>query len=179
MEEIEVPTEHLQEEIHHHATHSNGQSKWVMGVALSSAVFAALAAIAALMAGHHSNEAMIEQVQAANQWAYYQAKGVKATVLASKMDLLKELGKSIATHDEEKLSEYKKEQEEIKKVAEGKEASSREHLARHIPLARGVTFFQIAIAMAAISVLTQRKKFWFLSLGLGICGIVFMIIGFF
>ncbi|HKS31875.1 MAG TPA: DUF4337 family protein, partial [Chthoniobacterales bacterium] len=72
MEEAEVPLEHLHEEVHHHAEHNS--EKWISGVALSTAILAVLAAIAALLSGSHANEAMMEQIEAADQWAFYQAK---------------------------------------------------------------------------------------------------------
>jgi hypothetical protein len=43
MEQPEVPTEHLHEQMEHHAKH--GGERWVLGVALSCALLAALAAI--------------------------------------------------------------------------------------------------------------------------------------
>jgi len=73
MEESEVPLEQVQEHIEHHAHLS--QEKWVSLVALSTAILAALAAVASLQAGDHANEAMITQMQASDQWAFYQAKG--------------------------------------------------------------------------------------------------------
>ncbi len=80
MEGPEVPTEHLHEEMHHQAHHPDAP-RWIMGVALSSALIAGLAAISALLAGHHANEAMLEQIQAANRWSYYQAKSIKKNVV--------------------------------------------------------------------------------------------------
>src|SRR5439155_27301646 len=62
MEEIEPPTEQVQEEIHHHAHES--RERWVSYVALSSALIAALAAVCALLASHHANEGMIDQLRA-------------------------------------------------------------------------------------------------------------------
>ncbi len=78
MEDPEVPTEHLHEHIHE-AVHEN-QNKWSMGVAISTAFMAAFAAVSSLMAGHQSNEALITQVKASDQWSYYNAKGIKAEV---------------------------------------------------------------------------------------------------
>src|SRR3954470_3658262 len=135
MEEIEVPTEHLQEEIHEHAHQS--RERWILGVALSSALLAVFAAVTALLAGHHANEAMVEQIHASDQWSYYQAKGIKSAVLATKLDLMHAFGKSAAPHDEEKLSEYKKEQEEISEKAKEKEHESESHLRHHVIFARG------------------------------------------
>jgi len=91
MEEIEIPTEHLHEQLNESA-HENAE-RWILMVALTAALLAVLAAITALLAGHYANEAMIEQIQASDQWSYYQAKGIKSAVLESKIDLLKTLGK--------------------------------------------------------------------------------------
>jgi hypothetical protein len=172
MEDPEVPTEHLTEEINHHATHT--KVAWTMGVALSSALLAALAAVCSLMAGHHSNEAMIEQIQSSDKWAFYQAKGIKAAVLATKIDLLEAEGKKVSAKDRENVTRYKKEQEEIQAEAKEKEEASETHLLRHVTFARGVTLFQIAIAVGAISVLTSRRTFWFVSLAFGLLGVFFL-----
>jgi hypothetical protein len=50
-------------------------------------------------------------------------------------------------------------------------------MAHHNQLARAVTIFQIAIAMGAIAVLARRPKLWFLSLALGVSGLVFLGLG--
>jgi hypothetical protein len=68
MEEIEVPTEHLQEQLNE--TTRDSEEKWILKVALTAAILAVFAAITALLAGHYANEAMIEQLQASDQWAY-------------------------------------------------------------------------------------------------------------
>ncbi|NJE11498.1 DUF4337 family protein, partial [Thermococcus sp. MAR1] len=81
MEEIEVPTEHLHETIKEKAE-ALGEGNWLMGVAISTALMAVFAALGSLFAGHHSNEALIEQIHASDQWAYYQAKGIKAEIAA-------------------------------------------------------------------------------------------------
>jgi Domain of unknown function (DUF4337) len=172
MEAPEVPTEHLHEHMHHHA-----KASWTMGVALSSALLAGLAAICSLLAGHHANEAMIDQILTSNKWAYYQAKGIKAAVLSSKIELLEAEGKPIADKDRLKLGDYKKEQDEIAAEAKTVEEASKRHLARHVIFASGVTLFQIAIAIGAISVLTNRRAFWLVSLLFGLAGVFFLVQG--
>jgi hypothetical protein len=178
MEEPEVPTEHLHEHLHEHAHGAPAaKSRWIMGVALSSALLAGFAAVAALLAGHHSNEAMIEQIRAADQWNFFQAKGVKANVLASKMELLAALDKPASEKDSAKLAEYKKEQDEIKSKAEELESASHHHLQAHVIYARGVTLFQVAIAVGAVSALTRKRLFWFVSMGFGLLGLGFLLQG--
>lgn len=173
MEEIEVPLEQSQEHIHEHA-HQGG---WMGKVALSTAMIAVIAAISALMAGHHSNEALILQIQSSDNWSYYQAKGIKSSILASKLELLTEMGKTPKEKDTKKFEEYKKEQEEISEQAKEKAHESEHHLRSHVTLAKAVTLFQIAIAVSAIAVLTRRKTFWYVSLGFAGIGVFFFIQG--
>jgi hypothetical protein len=176
MEAPEVPLEQTQEHIHEHAHHS--KVSWILGVALTSALLAAFAAVSSLLAGHHANEAMMEQMQASDQWAYYQAKGIKAGVLAAKVDLLHALGKEISTGDEEKIKQYKDDQDKIQEDAKHQQEMSESHLHTHVVLARSVTMFQVAIAISAIAILTKRKRFWYVGIAFGVVGIAFFIQGF-
>jgi len=170
MEESEVPLEHLHEQVHHSAEHSG--ETWISWVALSTAILAALAAIAALLSGRHVNEAMMNQIEASDQWNYYQAKGIKAAVLDAKMSL----GGAPNESDQSKRDRYEKEQEKIKSEAEHKEAAAKSNFHKHEVFAGGVTMFQIAIAIAAISALTRRRPFWIVSLLFGAVGCAFLVL---
>src|SRR6201984_3360832 len=170
MEEAEVPLEHLQEQVHHKAEHS--RDTWISWVALSTAILAVLAAIAGLLSGQHANEAMMNQIEASDQWSYYQAKSIKSSVLDAKISLAAAPNES----DQSKRDRYEKEQEQIKSEAERKEAAAKSNFHKHEVFACGVTMFQIAIAIAAISALTRRRKFWMVSLLFGIVGCVFLIL---
>ncbi len=175
MEEIEVPVESAQEELQHHAEHSG--ERWIAQVALSSAIFAVLAAIAALLAGHHSNEAVIEEIQASNQWGYFQAKGIKADILDSRIELLELGGKAASEADRDRRAKLAKEKEEISQKAKELQESAEAHLRTHHTLATSVTFFQITIAIGAIAALTRRRRFWLVSLATGWVGVVFFVQG--
>jgi Domain of unknown function (DUF4337) len=170
MVEAEVPLEHLHEQVHHSAEHS--RDTWISWVALSTAILAVLAAIAGLLSGQHANEAMMNQIEASDQWNYYQAKSIKASVLDAKMSLAGAPNES----DQTKRDRYEKEQEEIKSEAEHKEAAAKSNFHEHEVFARGVTMFQIAIAIAAISALTKKRKFWIVSLIFGSVGCIFLVL---
>ena len=161
MEDIEVPTEHLHEEINEHAKEGK---RWSLYLAISTAFMAVLAAIAGLMAGHYSNEALIEQIKASDQWAYYQAKGIKAEIAA--FSPLK---------DNAQIEKYKTEQQSIKEIAEDFQKKSQVYLDKHVILARAVTLFQIAIAISAISILTGKRWLWYFAILISLTGIVFFI----
>jgi len=171
MEEAEVPLEHLHEQIHESAEH--GGEKWISWVALSTALLAVLAALAGLLSGKHANEAMMSQIEAADHWAYYQAKGIKAAVLDAKMSL----STTVQEQDRTKAERYSEEQAEIQKEAQAKEAEAKDNFHRHEVFAGSVTLFQIAIAIAAISALTKKRRFWFVSLIFGIAGCLFLVAG--
>src|SRR6201981_944538 len=170
MEEAEVPLEHLQEHVHHSAEHS--RERWISWVALSTAILAVLAAIAGLLSGRYVNEAMMNQIEASDQWSFYQAKSIKASVLDAKMSFAGTPNES----DQSKRDRYEKEQEEIKSEAEYKEAAAKSNFHKHEVFARGVTMFQIAIAIAAISALTKRRRFWMVSFLFGVVGCFFLVL---
>src|SRR2546425_8847023 len=171
MEEAEVPLEHLHEHVHHSAEHSG--AAWISWVALSTAILAVLAAIAGLLSGKHANEAMMSQIEASDQWNYYQAKSIKASVLDAKMSL----ATAVEEKDRAKAERYEKEQEEIKSEAEHKQAEAKTNFHQHEVFARGVAMFQIAIAIAAISALTKKRRFWIVSLLFGAVGCIFLALG--
>lgn len=173
MEAPEVPIEQVHEDIHHHA-HAQGKPSWAMGVALSTALLAVLAAIGSLLAGHYANEGMLDQMKSSNEWSRYQAKSVKENVLRSKLELLTALGKTVNPKDTEKLSEYKKEQEELGESARKLGESSEHHMTLHGKLARSVTLFQVAIGVSAIAVLTDRRWFWLGGIACGAVGAVLL-----
>lgn len=161
MEEIEVPTEQLQETINEKAKE---ERSWTMKVAISTAFMAVFAAISGMLAGHYSNEALIQQIKASDQWSYYQAKGIKG-----------EIASINPSKDSSSTQKYKSEQKIIKEKAEGFEKESETFLGEHNILARAVTLFQIAIAISAISILTKKKLLWYTAIMLALIGIVFFI----
>jgi hypothetical protein len=170
MEEAEVPLEHLHEQTHETAKHSG--KAWISWVALSTAILAVLAAIASLLSGEHANEAMINQIEVSDQWSYYQAKSIKAAVLDAKIAFTGAPDES----DQSKRARYEQEQEEIKSEAERKQAAAKSYFHKHEVFARGVTMFQIAIAIAAISALTKKRSFWLVSLVFGALGCAFLVL---
>lgn len=177
MEEYEDHTEHTRENIMEHAAEGSEHQKLVSKIALSSAIFAVAAAVTSLLAGTYANEAMLDQIKGSDQWNFYQAKGIKAAVLASKMDILRGMGKSVSPEDEKKIEDYKREQDEIKEKAQESEKESSHHMVKHETFARGVTLFQVAIGLSAVSILTKRKKLWFASLSFGVVGVYFLVQG--
>ncbi len=151
-------------------------------IAVMTAVLATVGAMFSYMAGATQadagllkNDAAIRKTEASNQWNYYQAKSGKQNLSALGMQLVDDARKS-AFKDE--VERYEAEKAEIKLAAEKLEKASTEFdekseakMHQHHRWAQATTALQIAIAMAAIALLTKRRwleKAVFLMSGIGL-----------
>ena len=179
----EVETEKLHEAIREELESEGGA--FLKRIALTTAILAALAAIAALRAGATVNEALVLkteatrlQAEASDQWAYYQAKGVKAAVQEAMRAAWIAAGKAPPAELDEKERRYAEEQREIQDKARERERErdekSREadHLLhRHHRFANAVALFQVSIALGAVAALTRNRLVWLVSMLGGLAGI--------
>jgi hypothetical protein len=184
-ESPEVDIDKLHETIHEEMEREGG--RLLKGIALTTALLAALAAIAALRAGATVNEALVLkteatrlQAEASDQWTYYQAKGIKAAIQETSRAAWLANGKEPPARLEEATKRYAEEQTEIQKEARAKEqerdakSTEADHLLhRHHGFANGVAIFQVAIALGAVAALTRNRLIWFGSLLLGMIGAAF------
>jgi hypothetical protein len=153
-------------------------------VALTTAILAALAAIASLKAGSTVNEALALkteatrlQAEASDQWAYYQAKGLKATVTEVSRNTWIALDKTppdeLAKNEERYAEDQKKSMEKAKELEKQRDEKSAEadHLMHHHHFfAQSVALLQVSIALGAVAALTRKRIVWAGSLMLGIFG---------
>lgn len=171
----EVPLEHAHETIEHHA---HGASEpWVMGVALTAAILAALAAVTALYTEHYATEAMHELIESSDLWNESQAESIKEKVLDTEKAVLNSLKQDLKHDDEEKREKYSTTKEEHRLDAKKMQDLSSAHVRKQFPLSVGLTMFQVAIAIGAVSVLTKRREFWFVCIAFGVLGVGFLIWG--
>ena len=184
----EVETEKLHEAIHEELEREGGA--FLKIVALSTALLAALAAIASLRAGATVNEALVLKAEAtrlqgaaSDQWSYYQAKGIKAAVQLATASTLKGLGKAPAPEFEADAKRYASEQTDIRAEAEklekerdAKSNEADELMHRHHAYANAVALIQVAIALGAVAALTRMRLVWFGSVLLGLIGLVLFLL---
>jgi hypothetical protein len=153
------------------------QKRWMSWVAVSTAIMAAMAAVSAGLSGGNLNEAMIDQIRASDQWAYYQAKGVKAAIVESRIDAATDTHTPPSADDTARLARYKKEQAEITVEAKARQDEADRHRAKYKTLARAATALQVGIGIAAVALLLRRNVYWMLALISGAVGAVFMVQG--
>ncbi len=199
MPEEAIETQELKEQLEEQAEErerrgeagegGGGGSRWTLWLSLSTAVIAVLAAIASLEAGSNANDsilrkddAILHQSRADDAWSHYQAAGIKSVIYATQAEAATR--PELAAKWQSEADRERAEQKAIKEEAEGEQEAAKEadekalhKLHVHHHFAKGVTVFQVSIALAAIAALTRRKPMWWVSLAVGATGAAFFIIG--
>src|SRR5262249_20735536 len=133
-EMIERTVEHKHHE-HEHPHEPEGQRRAMTISAITAALLAVCAAVGSLLSGHAANQAILEQSQATDQWAYFQAKSTKQHIYEADKTVVATLAK-LQGVEQAKLDEqlktfqqeadrYKGEKADIEKEAKEKEAHSK------------------------------------------------------
>jgi|SRR5581483_4074222 len=188
-EDVDVETEKLHEAIHEELEREG--TTFLRRVALTTAILAALAAVAALLAGATVNEALLLksdaarlQTEASDTWAHYQAREIKAAIQEAERQAWLAANRPVPAEITEKVQHYAAERESLEQAARTLEQSRDEKsraadylLHRHDHYAYGVTLFQISIALGAVAALTRAQGVWFASLVVGVGGVGFFVTG--
>src|SRR5690242_12318912 len=159
---VHGPHEH---ELEHQAAHGDDLAS---RMAVTTAVLATIGALFSYQGGATQNEALlfkneaaIKKTEASDQWNYYQAKSNKQN--------LAELGATLTTGEaaeryRSEAKRYSEEKKEIQTKAEalekaGQDANTRSEESMHVHhrWAQSITLIQIAIALAAIALLTRKR----------------------
>jgi len=184
--------ERLEEATEHAVEAAEDRSRWIVFLSFSTAIIAVFAAIAALESGTFSNEALIQkgeallaQTKASDEWAYYQAKSVKATIYAAEAASWSRTNPEVAEKDRAEAARYGEEEQEISKAATELEKEVKKNtelsdksMEHHHRFAYSVTMFQISIALAAVAALSRQKLVWFAGLFIGVVGLIYFADGF-
>lgn len=182
-EEIEFDTDKLRETIDREIERSDGSMLRL--VALTTAIFAAVTAIVSLRAGSTVNEALVLkseatqlQSRASDQWAYYQAKGIKGAIASNAANAYAAAGRpapdSLRAVPARYTADQANIQVEARKLEAERDAKSAEAdalLAAHHHLAFAVALLQVAIALGAVAALTKQPLALAFSLLSGVAGI--------
>src|SRR5437762_1298484 len=176
MAELEVHT--------HHAEH--GENPLIFPVSLTMSILAVLVAVATLFGHRAHTEELLLQAQATDQWAYYQAKNIRLHEMQAMVDLLN----VVTTKDAQKTDSLReKYQKEVERYSSDKDtisekAKEQEHerdllSAKADRFDAGEGILEIALVICSLTLLTDKKFFWYAAMLIGIVGIVAALGGFF
>jgi hypothetical protein len=149
-----------------HEAHKSGLGQQV---AIFSAILATVGAIVSFFGGDtqnkamlYKNEAVLERAQATDQWNFYQAKSMKQNM--AEIAAAGASDPKVAEKYAGEARRYAAEKKEVEADARKHEAAfnkwneeSAHALHPHHYLSMSMTLLQIAIALASITVLTQKR----------------------
>ena len=166
-EAFEVPSPH-EKHVEHTTEHAHGRGdNFASRIAVMTALMATLGAMLSYQAGSTESEAAMDKnnaaiikTEAANQWNYYQAKSSRQNLA----ELATHIPGVDAAHYRDEIERYKSQKEDVRKQAEKLEATSKawdekseQALHQHHRWAQAMTAIQIAISLAAITLLTRKE----------------------
>jgi hypothetical protein len=166
---------------------------WLNYLALATVVLAVCATLSTFKGGSYSTRSVLSQSQAANQWAYYQAKSLKSYLYELQKENLDfdlqeneatlspkgagDLKDRIAAYGK-RLAKYDAEKAEIMQGAR-KFEEIRDDAQKHARVfGIAVIFLQIAILLSSVAALLKKKLVWYLGLVTGAAGVFYFVDGF-
>ncbi len=148
-------------------------------IGLTMAVVAVLLAIATMLGHRAHTEEVLIQTRANDQWAYYQAKTIRAHMYEADAEL-----SALLPHGDQKAEDFKKRAEDqrkgaedIRKEAEAKERETDDTSRKASQFDTSEIFLEISIVLCSITLLTRRKLFFLVSFASTIVGIFFVTSG--
>ncbi len=162
---------------------------WLNLLALTTVILAVCATLATFKGGSFSTRAVLSQSQASDQWAFFQAKGIKGMLYEVEARRLERdlTGAApalapVLQHDledaQKRVQRYQGEQAEIQKEARRLEEAKGDAQKHGGAFGLAVIFLQIAILLSSVAALLKQKYVYWLGLAVGAVGIVCFVNGF-
>jgi Domain of unknown function (DUF4337) len=159
--------ERAQEAIEEHASHSD---PWARRVAVLVSMLAAVLAIAGIGAKSSENAYLTHHIALSNDWAFYQAKNLRAVVRTSEADLLASLPNAEDPAIQARIKEAKEYTERMRDdpkggdgmkqlaaTAQEEETARDEARHRYHSYEYAVGALEIGIVLASVSVITRIR----------------------
>lgn len=159
----------------HGGEHTNSIAMFTAVIATVGALFGYMGGATQANAGLYKNNAAIKKTEASNQWNYYQSKSSKQNLSELALELTSSTKKDFYLDE---IKRYKAEKADIKTGAEKLEAEAKawdeksdEQMHQHHRWAQATTVLQVAIAMAAIALLSKKRWIEWAMYGSGVLGV--------
>ena len=185
MPEIELPNPEELEE--------NKNKAFTRWVAITTAVYAVMLAIAALGGNNAMKEMLLSQQQASDQWAFYQAKVIRehgyrmqqkrlevdlAERGASMTPEVRQQYEALLTEFAAEAKRYNTEKKDIEKDAKKLEHERDVNRQKDPYFDFAEVLLQIAIVMSSVSILATSRLLYGFSSVLAVCGTLLMLKGY-
>ena len=148
-------------------------------VSLTMAILAVLVATVSLLGHRAHTEEILMQTRATDQWAYYQAKNMRRNNLEALDEVLTALentkaerAEEVRKHFHEEIEKYRDQQKDIQTEARTLEAEVQRASHRADRFDLGEVFLEIALVVTSITLLTDKRAYWYFGIVLAIVGLV-------
>jgi hypothetical protein len=164
-------------EMEEHAEHA-ARDPTLLPVTFTMAVMAVVLAATTLLGHRTHTEELLLQSKATDQWAYFQAKNIRAHSYELFLDLLsvspvKDPAQAEKLKDKytQEVARYKEELKEIETEARSLESEVALQQRRANRFDLGEVCLDAAIVIASLTLLTKRRQFWQLGVLMGVAGL--------
>ncbi len=154
------------------------ESKELAPVSLTMAIFAVLVATVTLMGHRAHTEEILLQTKATDEWSYYQAKNMRRNNLEALDEVLTALQNTDAQRTaevrkrfHEEIDKYRDQQKDIQGEARNLEGEVQVATRRANRFDLGEVFLEIALVVTSITLLTDRRSYWYFGMVLAVIGI--------
>jgi hypothetical protein len=171
-------------EVHaHHGEH--GENPLILQISLTMSILAVLVAVATLFGHRAHTEELLLQAQATDQWAFYQAKNIRLHEMQVVVDQLgvftvqdKEKTELLREKYRKEVERYSNDKDSISEKAKEQERERDLLRAKADRFDAGEGILEIALVICSLTLLTDKKFFWYAAMLIGAAGIVVSIAGF-
>ena len=161
------------------------ENKTLAPVSLTMAILAVLVATVSLLGHRAHTEEILLQTRATDQWAYYQAKNIRRNNLEALDDVLtalentkEERAQEVQKRFHEEIDKYRDQQKDIQSEARGLEAEVGRASRRADRFDLGEVFLEIALVVTSITLLTDKRAYWYFGFVLATLGVISAASGF-
>jgi hypothetical protein len=181
----EIKAEALQKEIS-----DKEKAKWLNYLSISTVLIALCATLSTYYGSNHSSQSMLCQMQASDQWAFFQSKSIKeymyeVQLTSMETELLNPqtsaAAENIHKNKEEysrNIAKYKTEKAKISADAKHLEAQRDDSQKHGNAFGLAVVFLEVSILLSSIAALLKKKPLWYVSMIPGLVGMIYFINGF-
>jgi hypothetical protein len=144
-------------------------------IGLTMGIFAVLLALATMLGHRMHTEEVVLQTRVNDQWAYYQAKNIRAHMYNADAELAKlsgANGAALAAQFAKHADDERHGLEDLRHKAEGIEEETRAMSRRASFYDFSEIFLEVAIVLCSISLLTDGLLFWRVSFASAAIGIL-------
>ena len=155
----------VDEELSEHSEHA--KEPFDKKVAVTMAIIAAMLALVTVLGHLLSNEELLAQQKASDQWSYSQAKDIRRYDSEIARDLLKTMNGAPdeqIRHYSDNVEKYGKDKDDIQEKANEYAAESDLHGRQALRLETSEVFLEIGIVFASLAILAKRPLIWWMSM---------------